>query len=302
MKRIHVWAIVWALTAALLSGGCTAVQRGAAIGASGGAIVGGVLGADHGILNAGEGAAVGAAAGGLAGALLADALVKEEAGAVNDEELENLRQQLSDKDLLLQEKESQLSDKSYSLAEKEKQLAELQQELDQLRQKLAESEGKLAERQEDVEALRQKLDNLQVTLAETAKGLELTILDELLFAPGRDEITPEGKAVLDQIAQIVKERFPNRELLIEGHTDNQPIKVSGWKSNWELGAARALAVLHYLEDQWAFKPTNLGAVTYSQWRPVADNDSEEGRRKNRRAVIIIYPENVKITKERSRGF
>lgn len=302
MKKT-TWMAIAAVTAMLILGsGCTAVQRGAAIGASGGAVVGGLLAADHGILSAGEGMAVGAAAGGLAGALLADQLAKDEAQTVDDGEAANLQQQIADKDRLLQEKMAELNDKSYALAEKDKQLADLQRELEDLRNKLAASEGQLAERQENVDALRKKLDELQVSLAETPKGLELTILDELLFEPGQDKITDEGKKVLDQIAQIVKERFPGRELQFEGHTDNQPIVHSGWKSNWELGSARALAVLHYMEDQWAFQPANLGAVTYGQWRPVESNDTDEGKRKNRRAVIIIYPDDAQIVKERKAGF
>lgn len=302
MKTTKCMWIVAAIALLMFGSGCTKVQRYAAVGASGGALVGGLLAADHGILSAGEGAAVGAAAGGLAGALLADQMAEEQAGNVGDDEYANLQQQIADKDRLLQEKMAELNDKSYALAEKDKQLADLQKELDALRNKLAEQEGQLAERQEDVDALRKKLDEMQVTLTETNKGLELTILDELLFEAGQDKITDEGKKVLDQIAQIVKERFPNRELQIEGHTDNQPIVHSGWKSNWELGSARALAVLHYMEDQWAFQPANLGAVTYGQWRPVENNDNEDGKRKNRRAVIIIYPEDAQVVKERRAGF
>ena len=75
---------------------------------------------------------------------------------------------------------------------------------------------------------------------------------------------------------------------IEGHTDNRPIKKSGWKSNWELSTARALSVLHYLSEKSVAEP-RLAAIGYGEYKPVASNDTKEGRQKNRRVEIVILP-------------
>ena len=142
----------------------------------------------------------------------------------------------------------------------------------------------------NLKSMEDKLKELEVQLKSTPKGLELTILNELLFASGSAEITPEGQKLLDQVAQIVRDHFPDKQVLCEGHTDSEEINVSGWKSNWELGAHRALGVLHYLVDNHEFDPADMSAITYSKYRPVADNTTDEGRAKNRRAVLLILPE------------
>jgi chemotaxis protein MotB len=80
---------------------------------------------------------------------------------------------------------------------------------------------------------------------------------------------------------------------IEGHTDNVPIKVSGWKSNWELSSARAMSVLHYLVDRKGIAGNRVAAIGYGEFRSVASNDSKEGRRQNRRVEIVILPKTIK---------
>ena len=80
---------------------------------------------------------------------------------------------------------------------------------------------------------------------------------------------------------------------MEGHTDNEPIKYSGWKSNWELSTARATSVLHYLVDDKGVNPKLVKAVGYGEFRPVAANDTPEGRQLNRRVEIVIQPKYLK---------
>ena len=88
--------------------------------------------------------------------------------------------------------------------------------------------------------------------------------------------------------------MPDLNIGIEGHTDNEPIEYSGWKSNWELSTARALSVLHYLADQEGIAPQRLSAVGYGEYKPVASNDTKEGRRLNRRVEIVILPKITKV--------
>lgn len=83
-------------------------------------------------------------------------------------------------------------------------------------------------------------------------------------------------------------------IMIEGHTDSDAIRA-GWTSNWELGAARALAVLHFMTKECGIDGARLSAITYSHYRPVAGNATEAERSKNRRAVVVIVPE-MKVTR------
>jgi chemotaxis protein MotB len=90
------------------------------------------------------------------------------------------------------------------------------------------------------------------------------------------------------------ENVPENDIGIEGHTDNEPIRYSGWKSNWELSTARALSVLHYLIDKKGISPLRVSAIGYGEYRPVASNVDKEGRRLNRRVEIVILPKATKV--------
>ena len=95
------------------------------------------------------------------------------------------------------------------------------------------------------------------------------------------------------MAEVLNKDVPNSSVAIEGHTDNEPIKYSGWKSNWELSLARALAVLHYhLTDECEVAPGRLSVNGYGEYRPVAPNNSLENMQKNRRVEIVILPSKI----------
>src|SRR5690606_14028439 len=105
-----------------------------------------------------------------------------------------------------------------------------------------------------------------------------------LYDPGSATLSESGAELIAKVARILKSNFPDRELVVEGHTDNVPIKMSGWSSNWELGAARTLAVVHEMVETHGFDPNKMSATSYGEFRPVADNATESGRAQNRRAV------------------
>lgn len=145
--------------------------------------------------------------------------------------------------------------------------------------------------------LAKELGEQQVRLKMAKKGLVITFVAEVLFNSGKDKIRDESKPILDKVARILKEEVPGNEIGIEGHTDNVPIKHSGWNSNWELSAHRALSVLYYLESK-GVSPERLSARGYGPYSPVASNDTEKGRQLNRRVEIVVLPKAVtKIEKE-----
>jgi chemotaxis protein MotB len=123
-------------------------------------------------------------------------------------------------------------------------------------------------------------------VAVTDRGLVVTITAENLFEPGRDITVGSGKELLKKISAIMNNETPFSVVAVEGHTDNDPIKFSGWRSNWELSTARALSVLHELENG-GVKPEKLSAAGYGEYRPVAGNDTPEGKKQNRRVELVI---------------
>jgi chemotaxis protein MotB len=117
------------------------------------------------------------------------------------------------------------------------------------------------------------------------RGLVVTIVsDKVLFDPGQADLRPEGRDVVDKVAAALG-RLPNK-LSVEGHTDNTP--VSGrYPSNWELSTARATTVLRELIERHGLSPARLSAAGYADERPVAPNDSADGRGTNRRVELVV---------------
>ena len=136
--------------------------------------------------------------------------------------------------------------------------------------------------------LRDEINNKQVKVEMQGKGLVITFVSEVLFDSGKAKLRKDSYTKLDKVAGVLNTTVADLNVGIEGHTDNQPIKKSGWKSNWELSTARALSVLHYLSDKSVAEP-RLAAIGYGEYKPVASNDTKEDRQKNRRVEIVILP-------------
>ena len=113
-------------------------------------------------------------------------------------------------------------------------------------------------------------------------------MDKILFDSGRSTIKPEGKRVLEKIAKTFLNRFPDREIRVEGHTDNEPFKGSVL-SNWELSTARAISAVRYLQEHANVEATRLSATGYAHYHPIDTNDTQEGKARNRRIEIIVMP-------------
>jgi chemotaxis protein MotB len=163
-------------------------------------------------------------------------------------------------------------------------IEKLSRELDELSQTKRLLEDRLA----------QEIKDKQVKLQMMDKGLVITFLADVLFDSGKAVIKPETYPVLDKVARVLKENVPHLNVGIEGHTDNEPIKYSGWKSNWELSTGRALSVLHYLVDEKEISPKRVSAIGYGEYRPVASNATDEDRQLNRRVEVVIIPQVTKV--------
>lgn len=123
-----------------------------------------------------------------------------------------------------------------------------------------------------------------VRVSQTARGVEISSTDSILFDTGKYEVNAGGSAFLERIADLLKNKTRSN-VVIEGHTDN----VGRNDYNQELSELRALSVVKALVDRGVSK-TRMKAIGYGASRPVADNGSEAGRRMNRRTDIIILGE------------
>ena len=130
----------------------------------------------------------------------------------------------------------------------------------------------------------------QIAITELKGKLTVDVLDKILFDSGQTEIRPEGLNVLKRVVEILM-TVTDKVIRVEGHTDSIPIAgalAKRYPTNWELSAARALNVTRYLEKE-GIDPTLLAAVAFGEYQPIAENDTPEGRAKNRRIAIILLP-------------
>lgn len=131
------------------------------------------------------------------------------------------------------------------------------------------------------------LDIEGVSMAEGQQGITLRIDDNLLFSSGQADLTSQGREVLGRLRDLLQSF--DGDVSVEGHTDSIPIATARFPSNWELSSARAIAVLRYLAEL-GVDIERLRAVGYAETRPLASNDSAEGRAENRRVELLLKQE------------
>jgi len=138
-----------------------------------------------------------------------------------------------------------------------------------------------------VNRLQSMIDGGKLTVNIDAGRIVINLPNNVLFKTGSANLNPEGQEALTQIGGVLKQ-FSDRRFQIEGHSDNVPIKSSRFPSNWELSTTRALSVVHLLTEM-GVNPENISAAGFGEFRPRADNETEDGRKLNRRIEIVMLP-------------
>lgn len=220
-----------------------------------------------------------------------------------EDELSSVNRQLS----------SLSKETSTQRSELEAQRLSLQHQIASLNDKLTETERKANElavqkaelatqKDEEIRRLRGTYDSLVKNLeGEIAKGeikvrqirdrLSVQLVEKILFDSGKAEIKPEGKVVLEKVGNVLKS-VNDKQIRIEGYTDSMPIGAGlrgKYPTNWELSTLRATTVLRFLQEKAGVDGKYLSAVGYGPHRPVAANDTEQGRAENRRIEIVLTP-------------
>lgn len=116
----------------------------------------------------------------------------------------------------------------------------------------------------------------------------ISLADNMLFKSGSYEVSDAALETLSKIAKILKD-YNDYDLLVEGNTDNVPIKKTNIRNNWDLSALRASSVVQVLQDKFGINPKRMTAGGRGEYNPLTDNDSEVGKSRNRRTEIIITP-------------
>ncbi|MDO5608447.1 MAG: OmpA family protein [Capnocytophaga sp.] len=142
-----------------------------------------------------------------------------------------------------------------------------------------------------VQSLKGVLGNLddQDIEVKVEKGVVyVSISDKLLFSSGSYAVTAKAKEVLGKVATVVNNK-PDFEFMVEGHTDNVPIKTASIKDNWDLSVLRATAVVRILQNDFKVSPARMTAAGRSEYVPLATNTTATGKAQNRRTRIVVLP-------------
>lgn len=197
---------------------------------------------------------------------------------------------------------NQLAKAQISVRELQKKNVRLQKHLNELGQDLEKRQSIISLQNQVIRTLDDTKRTIETSLKKqiAAQGIEVEDLegrlkvkfvDRILFDSGKVALNPGGRKLLLTFAESVRD--DSLQLIqVRGYTDNTPIGPilkDQFPSNWELSAARALAVVHFLQDEAELLPRRLSACALGSYRPIADNATEKGRRQNRRIEIIIYP-------------
>jgi len=200
----------------------------------------------------------------------------------------------------LQKQASELEANAARIAKEREQLRQEQSRLAATleQERLAKEDEiiRLTRTQEELsKSLQDEISKGNITIQQVRDRLTINMVDRVLFDSGQAQVKPAGVKVLQQVGDVLK-TVTDKQIRIEGHTDNVPISSKlqdRFKTNWELSTARATTVVRYLIDQGGVDRQYLSAVGYADTHPIASNDSDEGRSSNRRIEIVLYPKDLK---------
>jgi len=224
-------------------------------------------------------------------------------------ENESLRSQLTAQRQAHEKCETDYAAALHEVTELRQKLKERGVNVDNLTQSLEQERRALEEykrRAEQLEQIRKRFENLRDKLQKlTQLGLKVEVRDnrmliqlpgDVLFDSGSDRLKAKGKEILAAVAAVIRgdEDLRKREFQVAGHTDSKPLKGGPFQDNWGLSAMRSRSVLAYLtqpeaEGGGGLDTRNWSAAGYGDTDPVANNDSDDGREKNRRVELVVMP-------------
>ena len=238
-------------------------------------------------------------------------------------ELDRVQQELQARDADIAELEAAVKKEVDKVVALEAQLVAARDEHQRLEAQIAKGEGDMATLLKDRSRLKESIDEMSKALADSrrrraeaekrvaeyrdmlmrfkglieAGKLDVRIVDgrmvlalpmDILFNSGSSRLSEEGKKALTEVGAVLA-TIAERRFQVEGHTDNVPIHNEYYANNWELASARALAVVKTLRES-GVAPQQLSAASFGEFKPAADNTSDQGKARNRRIEIVIVPD------------
>jgi chemotaxis protein MotB len=212
--------------------------------------------------------------------------VSQKEFAAKDSELQKYQKMYGDEAVKSKSLEAKVAEQDAALAAKQANLKAVEDEKAAAEARASSLAVSNAQRERLAQSLQQQIKSGQVEISELRGKMTVKLKDKVLFASGSAALGKEGKKALDAVAEAFKD-LKDRNVVVAGYTDNMPVgKESAFKDNWDLSTARAVAVVRYLASK-GVDSSMLGAVGFSQYRPVVPNDTAANRSLNRRIEIAL---------------
>ena len=215
----------------------------------------------------------------------------------NTIKMSDLRSQISRKKKFEKENKNKIYELNSKLDNLKNTNVVLDKSLTKIRKKLIRFEDKIRLQNQVFKDLKKQfrgaIKNQSIKILRKKQRVVIRISSNILFRSGRAKVRKKGKPLLRKIASVIR-RYSNREIQVQGHTDNVQIKgqlAERWETNWELSTARATSVLRYLVEIGDLDPRNSSAAGLGEFNPIATNKSKIGKSLNRRIEIVIFPPN-----------
>lgn len=224
----------------------------------------------------------------------------EAALAESEEQLAASNQQIADKDLVIAGKDQEIAGKNQELAGKDEELADARRSIEEQAAKLREMEALLHAKDSAMAELRNTIASALVdfsgddlTVYQKDGKVYVSLEEKLLFASGRYDVNAKGKEALRKISGVLATRT-DLDIVVEGHTDNVPLRGQTIVDNWDLSVKRATSVVRILLENSSIQPSHIQAVGRADTQPIDPANTDDARRKNRRTEIILTPTIDKI--------
>jgi len=227
--------------------------------------------------------------------------VSREQYAAKDAELLKYQKMYGDETGKTKSLEAQVSELDTQVAATQARLKAVEDEKAQAEAKASQLAISNAQREKLAQSLQRQIKEGQVEISELRGKMTVKLKDKVLFASGSAALGREGKKALEAVADAFKD-LHDRNVVVAGFTDNMPVGRAGpFKDNWDLSTARAVAVVRYLASK-GLDPAMLGAIGFSQYRPVVPNNTPANRSLNRRIEIGLtssdyIPPTVEVPKK-----
>lgn len=203
-------------------------------------------------------------------------------------EVERQRAMVEQKERELDNKRRELANMASEAGALAASVENMQLALKELEQRKAKAEANLQEFRDLVARFKKMIDAGTLSVKVVDGRMVVQLATDILFPAGSASLSADGKAALTEVASVLAS-IPGRDFQIAGHTDDQPISTAQFPSNWNLGAARAIAVTRLLIDS-GLGAERVSAASYAEFQPADTNKTKEGRASNRRIEIIVVPD------------